>query len=159
MLKILILPILLNIYSVHLTMTSIEHIAGTDSLKVLIKMEYDLFLRDYQTIDDDRELHLLYSYNPFPVEFVNNYVNSKVFIYINNKLLNGKLLTMERAEGDIRLTFLYRSVKKPKKITVRNTILTGLHSDQVNLTIIRINDFERGIKLTPGHNEETFSLN
>ncbi len=140
-------------------MTSIEHITGTDSLKVLIKMDYDLFLRDYQTIDDDRDLHILYSYKPFPADFVNNYINSKINIYINNKLLNGKLLTMDLAEGEIYLNFLYRSVKKPKKITIRNTILTGLHSDQVNLTIIKINGFETGIKLTPEHNEETFSLN
>jgi hypothetical protein len=125
----------------------------------LIKMNYDLFLRDYQTIDDDRDLNKLYSYRPFPADFVNNYINSKVFIYINNKLLNGKLLTMEFEEGEICLNFLYRSVKKPKKITVRNTILTGLHSDQINLTIIKINGFETGIKLTPEHIEESFSLN
>jgi hypothetical protein len=159
MLKILILPILLNVYSLHSTMTSIEHIHGTDSLKVFIKMDYNLFLRDYQTIDDDRDLHILYSYKPFPADFINNYINSKVFIYINNKLLNGKLLTMDLIEGEVSLSFLYRSDKKPKKVTVRNTILTGLHSDQVNLTIIKINDFEKGIKFTPEHNEETFNLN
>jgi len=45
--------------------------------------------------------------------------------------------------------------KKPKRITVRNMILTGWYTDQVNLMIIRINNFEKGIKLTPEHNEET----
>lgn len=159
MIKILIFQILLTVNPVHLSMTSIEHIPGTDSLKVMIKMNYDLFLRDFQTIDDDRDLDKLYGYKPFPADFVNNYINSKVSIYINNKLLKGKLLAMDLDKGEMNLKFLYRSVKKPRKITVRNTILAGLHSDQENLTIIKINDFETGIKLTPEHIEETFILN
>ena len=140
-------------------MTSIEHIRGTDSLKVMINMSYDLFLRDYQTIDDDRDMHKLYSYKPFPEVFVNNYIRSKVFIYINNKLLIGKLLSMDLSEGAVSMKFLYRSAKKPRKITVRNMILTRLYSDQVNLIILLIDDFEQGIKLTPEHIEETFTLN
>jgi hypothetical protein len=159
MLKILLFNILLAVNPAHVTMTSIEHIHGTDSLKVMIKMNYDLFLRDYQTIDDDRDLHKLYSYKPFPEVFVNNYISSKVFIYVNNKLLEGKLLTMDLIEGELSLKFLYQSSKTPRKITVRNTILTRLYSDQVNLTILRFDDFEKGIKLTPEHIEETFTLN
>jgi len=37
-------------------------------------------------------------------------------------------------------------------------ILTGWYSDQTNLMIIRINNFENGIKLTPGHTEETLII-
>lgn len=158
MLKILAIPIWLFLHPLHVTMTSIDHVPGTDSLKVSFRMNYDLFLHDYQTIDDDRDLHILYGYKPFPADFVNNYINSKVFIRVNNKLLNGKLLAMDIVDGDIILNFLYRLDKKPKNITVKNTILTGLHSDQVNMTIIRVGNFEKGIKLTPEHNEETFII-
>ena len=37
-------------------------------------------------------------------------------------------------------------------------ILTGWYSDQSNLMIIRVINFEKGIKLTPEHNEETFNI-
>jgi hypothetical protein len=36
--------------------------------------------------------------------------------------------------------------------------LTGIYADQANMTIIRIGDFEEGVKLTPENNEQTFNL-
>ena len=120
-------------------------------------MEFDDFLKDLQTIDDDRNLSTIFSRQPFPSDLINQYFNSKVFIYVNDKLLIGKLLSANITDNDINLNLFYRSGKKPKSITVRNLILTGWYSDQTNLTIIRINNFEKGIKLTPGHNEETLS--
>jgi hypothetical protein len=139
-------------------MTSIEHIPGGDSLKVFCRMYFDDFLKDFQTIDDDRDLTTIFGNRPFPTDLVNNYFNSKVYIYVNNKLLIGKLLTMSLADNEISLNLYYKSDKKPKKITVRNMILTGWFSDQVNMTIVRIDKFEKGIKLTPEHNEETFII-
>ncbi len=159
MLKILILPIFLIFHPLHVTMTSIEHIPGTDSLKVFCKMYFDDFLHDYQTIDDDRDLNTIFGKQPFPADLVNKYFNSKVSIYVNNKLLFGKLLTMTLAENEITLNLHYKTDKNPKKITVRNMMLTGWFSDQVNMTIVRTEKFEKGIKLTPEHNEETFIIN
>jgi len=121
-------------------------------------MEFDDFLKDLQTIDDDRNLNRLFSKQPFPSDLINQYFNSKIFIYVNNKLLIGKLLSTNLNDNDINLSLFYRSVKKPKSITVRNLILTGWYSDQTNLMIIRINNFEKGIKLTPENNEETFII-
>ena len=142
----------------HETMTSIDYVQGTDSLKVSCMMDFDDFLKDLQTIDDDRNLIKIFSRQPFPSDLINQYFNSKVFIYINRKLLIGKLLTVTRTDKEIILNLFYKSDKRPKRITVRNMILTGWYSDQTNLTIIRINNFEKGIKLTPDHNEETFIL-
>ena len=121
-------------------------------------MDFDYFLKDLQTIDDDRNLIRLFSKQPFPTDLINQYFNSKVFIYVNNKLLTGKLLSTELNDNAINLNLIYRSAKKPKNITIRNLMLANWYSDQENLMIIRINNFEKGIKLTPGHNEETVSL-
>ena len=142
----------------HVTMTSIDYIQGTDSLKVSCRMEFDDFLKDLQTIDDDRNLRRLFSKQPFPSDLINQYFNSKVFIYVNDKLFIGKLLSANITDNDINLNLFYRSGKKPKSITVRNLILTGWYSDQTNLTIIRVNNFEKGITLTPEHNEETLLI-
>jgi hypothetical protein len=137
-------------------MTSIDYVQGTGSLKVSCRMYFDHFLRDLQTIDDDRNLNTIFSKQPFPEDLINQYFNSKVFIYVNNKLLIGKLLTVNLTDNEIILDLIYRPDKKPKSITVRNMILTGWFSDQTNLMIIRVINFEKGIKLTPEHNEETF---
>jgi hypothetical protein len=158
MLKTLAISLWLIIQPGHLTMTSIEYVDGTDSLKVFCRMEFAYFLKDLQTIDDDRNLSRLFSTQPFPSDLINHYFNSKVFIYVNDKLLTGKLLNANLEDDEITLSLIYRSVKKPKKLTVRNTILTGWYSDQTNLMIIKANNFEKGIRLTSGHTEETLLL-
>jgi len=121
-------------------------------------MEFNDFLKDLQTIDDDRNLRTIFSKQPFPSDLINQYFNSKVFIYVNDKLLIGKLLSANITDNDINLNLFYRSGKKPKSITVRNLILIGWYSDQTNLTIIRINNYEKGVKLTPEHTEETLII-
>ena len=143
----------------HVTMTSIDQIPGTDSLKVSVRLEYDQFLQDYQQcINDDLDLHVLRSYKPFPADEIDKYINSKLFIRINKKLLTGKLLKSELDGGDIRFHILYRLEKKPRSITVKNTLLTGLHSDLENLTILTIKDLSAEVKFIPGYTEETFDL-
>jgi hypothetical protein len=139
-------------------MTSIDYVQGTDSIKVSCRMEFDDFLKDLQTIDDDRNLKLFFSKQPFPADLINQYFNSKVFIYVNNKLLIGKLLSANITDNEICLNLFYRLSKKPKTIAVRNMILIGWYSDQTNLLIIRINNIDKGIKLTPEHNEETLII-
>jgi hypothetical protein len=136
-------------------MTSIEYVQGTDSLKVNCRMNFDDFLKDLQTIDDDRNLKKLFSSQPFPDDLINFYFNSKVIIYVNNKLLTGKLTDASIIDNDINMNLIFRTGKKPKKITVRNLILTGWYTDQENLMIIRANNFERGIRFTPEDTEET----
>ena len=158
MLKALAILLWLSIRPVHVTMTSIDYVQGTDSLKVSCRMEFEDFLKDLQTIDDDRNLRRFFNKQPFPSDLINQYFNSKVFIYVNDKLLIGKLLSAILVDNDINLHLIYRLSKKPKRVTVRNIILTGWYSDQTNLMIIRINNFENGIKLTPGHTEETLII-
>jgi hypothetical protein len=89
---------------------------------------------------------------------MNNYLNEKVNISINNKLLKGKLLNLVLADNEISINLLYRTVKKPKIISVTNKIMTGMYSDQANMTMIKIDDFEEGVKLTPEKSSESFNL-
>ncbi len=158
MLKALAISLWLIMHPGHVTMTSIDYVQGTDSLKVSCRMEFEDFLKDLQTIDDDRNLRRLFNKQPFPSDLINQYFNSKVFIYVNDKLLFGKLLSADLDDNDIILHLIYRLSKKPKSITIRNKILTGWYSDQTNLMIIRANNFEKGIKLTSEYNEETFII-
>jgi hypothetical protein len=158
MVRVLIMSIWMIMNQGHVSMISIDQVQGTDSLKVSCRMNFDDFLKDLQTIDDDRNLRNIFSKPPFPADLINQYVNLKVFIYINKKLLTGKLQAVNLAENDIIMNLIYKSDKNPKKLTVRNLILTGWYSDQRNLVIIKVNHFEKGITLTPAHQEETFDV-
>ncbi len=143
----------------HVTMTGINFVEGTDSLKVSCRMYFDDFLKDLQTIDDDRNLRTIFSTQPFPADLINFYFNSKVFIYVNKKLLTGKLLNSTLTDNEFIVNLIYKTDKKPKEITVRNMMLIGWFSDQSNLTILRINNLEKGIRFTPEHMEETITVN
>lgn len=159
MIKILILPLLMLIQQIPVTFTGIEHVRGTDSLKVTVRISYELFLRDYQqTIFDDLDLQVLRGFNPFPADLANNYLNLKINIYANRKQVIGKLLEMQKDEDDIRFSILFRVDRRLKSIKVRNTILTGLSTEVENLTIVRSRNYESAIKFTPEHQEETFIL-
>jgi hypothetical protein len=158
MIKTLSLCIWLIFHPVHVTLMSIDHIGGTDSLKVFVKMYFDDFLIDYKLFDEKGDIEKLKDNQQFPADLMEKYLDEKVNIFVNNKQVKGKLLNLTKADNEISINLLYRSAIKPESITVRNLIMTSLYTDQANMTIIRINDIEEGIKLTPKKTEETFSM-
>jgi hypothetical protein len=160
MLNILALSAWFLFHPVHVTLTSIDLAGGTDSMKVFVRMYYDDFLRDYRLFDSTSIPNdAAEGKKPFPEPLLNNYLNKKVNIRINNKLLTGKLLNQTLIDNEISMNLLFMAVKKPKVISVRNLILTEMYADQSNMTMIRINDFEEGVKLTPENNTVTYKLN
>lgn len=159
MLKLLVLHVILILHQGPRTMTSIEQIPGTDSLTITVRFDYDLFLRDFQqTFIDDIELEDLRSVKSFPVDLANHYINSKISIYADSELLTAKVLKLEVVEDNIVMKVFYRLKNSLKDLTVRNVFLIGLFSDVENLTIIKINDLEKGIKFTHEYVEEKFSF-
>lgn len=158
MLKTLALSIWVAFHPVHVTLTSIDYISGTDSLKVFIRMYYDDFLLDYSMSGLPFAERNYAENESFPADLLNNYLDEKVSIIINNKHLKGKLLKQTLENNEISMSLFYRTEKKPGTITVRNLIMTTLYSDQANMTIVRINDLEEGVMLTPVKTEQTYSL-
>jgi len=158
MLKIFILPIFLIFHPVHVTLTTIDQVQDTDSMKVFFRMYYDDFLRDYKLHDPDLNLEKLSINHSFPSDLANNYFNDRIQIYINNRLLTGKVLTVTIIDNEIFLNLHYLSIKDPKKIKVRNQVLIELYSDQTNMVFININKNEEAMKLTPEHDKESWSF-
>ena len=157
--KLLIIPIFILYQQRHVTFTGVEYISGTDSIKVTVRIDNELFLRDYQqTIFDDLDLELLRTFKPFPSDLANNYLNSKISIRTNSRQLIGKLLKMEIDEGDILFYMLFRADERLKIITVKNTMLSGLCSDSENLIIVKSKNYESETKLSHSHPVETFNL-
>ena len=149
MLKILILPILLIFHPVHVTLTTIDQAPGTDTMKVFFRMYYDDFLNDYKLTDPDRSLDEFSASQSFPAELANNFFHERIQIYVNNKLLKGNIQNLTIIDNEIFLNLVYRSDKDPKKIKIRNRVLSGLYSDQTNMIFIKINKNEEAMRLTP----------
>jgi hypothetical protein len=108
--------------------------------------------------DPDCNLEKISVNQSFPADLVSKYFNDKVHIYINNKQLTGKVLTVTIQDNEIFLNLLYRSDNDPKKIKITNKVLTRLYSDQTNMIFISINKNEQAMRLTPEHDKETWSF-
>ncbi len=158
MLKILILPILFAFHPVHVSLTTIDQAVGADTMKVFFRMYYDDFLQDYKLFDPYGNIENMSEDQSFPADLANKYFNEKIQIYIDNKLLKGKVSTVTILDNEIFLNLLYRSVRNPKKIKIRNQVLTRLYNDQTNMVFISIYKHEQAMRLTPGHDKETWTF-
>ncbi len=160
MIKILALAISIIFHPVHVSLTSIEHVPGTDSVKVFVRMYFDDFLLDYKLFDKNVSYNYDTDNQLFPEEMLAKYLAEKLIISVNNKQIKGKLLNRVLAaqENEISANLVFLAVRKPEVIAVRNEIMTGLYDDQANMTIIRVSNFEEGVKLTPEKTEQTFIL-
>lgn len=160
MVKILVFAISIIFHPVHVSLTSIEHVPGTDSVKVFVRMYFDDFLLDYKLFDKNVSLNYKTDSQSFPEEMLGRYLAEKLIISVNNKQIEGKLLNLVLAaqENEISANLVFLAVRTPEVISVRNEIMTGLYDDQANMTIIRVSNFEEGVKLTPEQTEQTFIL-
>jgi len=158
MLKILILPIIFAFHPVHVTLTTIDQVQGSDTMKVFFRMYYDDFLQDYKLFDPHFKQDRTAVDQSFPADLATKYFNDKIHIYVNNKLLTGKVLTVTILDYEIFLNLVYGSDKVPKKIKILNQVLTELYSDQTNMVFININKNEEAMRLTPEHDKETWSF-
>jgi len=159
MFKVIIFNILLTLlHPVHVTLTSIDQAPGSDTLKVFFRMYYDDFLVDYRLSDPDFNAVEMQGGEVIPDEKLNSYFNERVRIYINNRLLKGRLTDVSKDDFEICLTLLYRSDKKPVKFKIRHEVLTGVYNDQANMIYVNINRYQHALKLTPEHLTEKLNL-
>ncbi|HOS73406.1 MAG TPA: hypothetical protein PLZ75_13255 [Bacteroidales bacterium] len=162
MLKSLILTLSLILHPVHVTITSIEHIPATDSIKVFVRMYYDDFLLDYCMFNEDADPDELSLTELLPDDHMNQYLAERVVLTVNNKRLYGRIINQTLAIGvdevEVSINLVYHTERQPEIFSIRNEIMTGLYEDQANMTIVRMSGLEEGLKLTPGKSEQTFIL-
>jgi hypothetical protein len=128
------------------------------SFKVFVRMYFDDFLRDYKLNGGDIQNKDFSGDNSSSMDVMEKYLAEKVIIKVNEKQLSGKLQDMKLADNEISMNLEYSSGKKPKTISVKNLIMTGLYGDQSNMIIVRVKDFEEGVKLTSDLTEQTFEI-
>ncbi len=122
-------------------------------------MYYDDFLMDCKMNNNDSGKFYIPENSILSREIMSNYLDNKFLIFVNQKQLPGEIEDMKILDGELNINLIFKSVKKPGSVTIRNLIMTRLYSDQANMMIIKINDFEEGIKFSPEKTEKTFIIN
>lgn len=158
MLKLLVFNIFVFFHPLHVTLTTINQVQDSDTLTVFFRMYYDDFQRDYELFNPDFKPGQNNDTTGTPGYMLDKYFNDRVQIYINNKLLSGRLADSSIDGYEIRLILKYGSVRKPGNFRIRNRVLTAIYSDQANMIYLNINKYEDALKLTAEHTEGSVRL-
>ena len=158
MFKTLFFSIWFLFHPVHVTLTSIDYNPESDSFKVFVRMYFDDFLSDCKLSGNEIQNKDFSDDNPSSLKAMENYLTEKVILKVNEKQLAGKLQNMKLIDNEISMNLDYEAVKKPESITVKNLIMIRLYNDMSNMMIVKVNDFEEGIKLTSNLTEQTFII-
>jgi len=158
MLRVLFFSLWTIFHPVHVTMTSIDYVPETVSFQVFVRMYFDDFLTDCRMNGAIVLEEKFPDGNPASVEVLEKYINDKIVLKVNDKQLVARLRNVSVVDNEISMNLVFNSIKKPKTLTVKNLIMIDLYSDQSNMVIVRINDFEEGFKLSPEKIEQTFII-
>jgi hypothetical protein len=158
MFKTLFFSIWFAFHPVHVTLTSIDYVPETESFKVFVRMYFDDFVLDCKLNGDVIQKEGFSGRNSSSIEAVEKYLKDKVVIKVNDKQLSWKLHDMNMIDNEVSMNMEFINGKKPKTVTVKNLIMTGLYNDQSNMIIVKVDDFEEGVKLTSDLTEQTFKI-
>jgi hypothetical protein len=158
MIKVLFFSVWVMFHPVHVTLTSIDYIPESVSFKVFVRMYFDDFLVDCSKNGSLVQKDGFSGENPKTVEALEKYLTDKIVLEVNNNQLLPKLQNLTLVDNELSVNLIYEGVKKPRIITVKNLIMTGLYTDMANMVIVRINEFEEAVKLTPDNTERTFKI-
>jgi hypothetical protein len=81
---------------------------------------------------------------------MNNYINKRLNILVNNKLLKSELISQDYRKADNEISFILYCISEevPVTVEVMNKLIIKVHADQENMTIIKFSDFEQGVKFS-----------
>lgn len=145
-------------HPVHVTISSIDFVPDSGSYNVFVRMYFDDFLTDSKLNGNVVNSAEFTEGTSASKEAVEKYLNQKLIIKVHDKILSGKLNEMKVADNEISINLQYKGGKRPDTIIVKNLILTDLYADMSNMVIVKVNDFEEGVKLTSDVTEQTFKI-
>ncbi len=158
MFKTLFFSIWFVFHPVHVTLTSIDYMPEKDSFKVFVRMYFDDFMLDCKLNGAEIQKNDFSDKNSASRDIMEKYLKDKVLLKVNDRQIAGKLQDMIMSDNEISMNMVYGNGKKPKTVTVKNLIMTDLYKDQSNMIIVKVNDFEEGVKLTSDLTEQTFEI-
>jgi len=157
--RILIISFWLALHPVHVSLLSIDYAPDKELFNVFLRIYFDDFLLDSGIKTEDQKKLDFSESNSFTKEVIGNYVNDKIRIIINKRQISAELENIDLSDNELRMNLFLRPISKVKIITIKNLVMTSLYNDQANMIIVRVNDFEQGVKLTAEETEKTFEIN
>lgn len=159
MVRLLLFTIWLAAHPVHVSLLSIDYMPDQKKFKVFLRIYFDDFLLDSGIKSADQKNLDFSGGTLFTREILAKYVNEKIKISVNKRQITAELGDMALSENELRMNLFFNSSGKINSIAVKNLIMTSLYSDQANMIIVKVNDFEEGVKLTSEEPEKTFEIN
>ena len=156
---ILIFSFWLALHPVHVSLLSIDYAPDKELFNVFLRIYFDDFLLDSGIKTEDQKKLDFSENNSFTKEVIGNYVNDKIRIIINKRQISAELENIDLSDNELRMNLFLRPISKVNTITIKNLVMTSLYNDQANMIIVRVNDFEQGVKLTAEETEKTFEIN
>ena len=149
----------LALHPVHVSLLSIDYAPDKELFNVFLRIYFDDFLLDSGIKTEDQKKLDFSESNSFTKEIIGNYVNDKIRIIINKRQISAELENIDLSDNELRMNLFLRPTSKVNTITIKNLVMTSLYNDQANMIIVRVNDFEQGVKLTAEETEKTFEIN
>jgi hypothetical protein len=159
MIRFLLTFLLMAMHPVHVSLMSIDYVPEQKLLNVFLKLYFDDFLIDAEIKPEDHKNLDFSEYNRFSWKVLDDYINSKIRITVNNKQLPAEMKDMVLSDNELRVKLFLNSPEIINIITVKNNIMTSLYDDQANMIIVKVNDFEEGFRLTAKEPEKIFKIN
>ncbi len=135
-------------HPVHVSFVSIDYVPDQKIINAFLRIYFDDFLLDTGMGESDRKNLSFGSNDTFTYGVLGSYFNSRIRITVNDRQLFAKLVSYELSDNELKMNLMYDPVRNINTISVKNLIMTSVYKDQANMIIIRINDFEQGVKLT-----------
>jgi hypothetical protein len=158
MVRILICSLLLLSHPVHVSFLSIDYVPESKSVNLFLQLYHDDFLLDAGIRPTDRTASDSLRSDRFLSDLILKYANNKIKIAVNNEYFSANLDEYNLLQNELKVHLSFTVERKISTIAVQNLIMTQLYSDQENMVIIKVNEFEKGIKLTANKTEQTFEI-
>jgi len=159
MIRLLFFSLWLAFHPVHVSLMSIDYAPDQKLFNVFLRIYFDDFLLDSGIKTADQKNLDFSVNNQYTRKVMASYVNDRIMISVNKRQIPAELGEMSLSDNELRMNLFFSSAKKVNSITVKNLIMTSLYSDQANMIIVKVNDFEEGVKLTAEEPEKTFEIN
>lgn len=143
----------------HVSLMSIDYVQDQKIFNVFLRVYFDDFLLDSGIEPGDQKKLVFLGSDGFTQKVISDYVNDRVNLRVNNRQINAELVNMDLSDNELRMNLTFGSAGKVNSITVRNLIMTSLYNDQTNMIIVKVNDFEEGVRLTVQETEKRFEIN
>jgi len=145
-----------SFHPVHVMYLSLEYLPDSRNFNGFVRMHIDDFILDCNCGIKQEDLTTGQKNSE---EVLKKYLNEKLVIKVNNEIITGEVSHIQISKTDIDINLLYQNSRKPETIVVKCAIMTDLYEDQANMVLVKVNDFEEGVKLTSELTEQTFKVN